>query len=122
MLIRLICFLFGHDWKDISMSNVDHYSYDYLECKNIYLGKRLHILRVCNRCEKIKEHECKVSYVEKKQMTWQDINKIKPFEYDLIQIKDHKDNTFIGWWSGSFWDGYRKEEFGDIVAWKKRNV
>ena len=54
-------------------------------------------------------------------MTWNEINKEEPIDFALVKIRNDRGAVFNAWWTGSHWDGYKKEEFGKIVDWQKGN-
>ncbi|HUU88557.1 MAG TPA: hypothetical protein VMX17_12500 [Candidatus Glassbacteria bacterium] len=60
MIKKIKCFIFGHDWSNIAMNNLQYYE------DNEYLNTQLHILRICGHCEKIQEHVCDCGYTIEK--------------------------------------------------------
>jgi len=50
--------------------------------------------------------------------TWIDVNKKKPFPFDLVRIKDVNGKIQTGWWTGSSWD-YGNHKIYKEKEWAK---
>lgn len=68
MLPRIMCWIFGHGWKQCGKRTVQHRE------KNaagdlISQVHRSHLMFHCNKCGALKEYTCKVAYESMKDIT-----------------------------------------------------
>lgn len=47
------------------------------------------------------------------------ITQFNPEKYDLVQLKDEEDKLYIGWYTGSGYDGLKINRNTKITEWKK---
>ncbi len=53
---------------------------------------------------------------------WVDATLYKPNSFDLVRVKDDKDNYGYAWWTGQEWDWGGRNRFSNIIKWQNHHI
>lgn len=62
---------------------------------------------------------CKYRKISKDENSWIEENKIKPNEYDLVQLKTLEGRIITGWWTGRDWHAPRFKRKFTVISWRR---